>query len=63
MFGLFDAAESIVSNVLDTAESLVHGEMPSKRQVSKLISDGVSIYAISSATGIAVEILEGLSDE
>ena len=63
MFGIFDPITKAVENTLDIADGLVSGETPSKRQIAKLVSDGVSIYAISSATGIAVDVLESISND
>jgi hypothetical protein len=63
MFGIFDPITKAVENTLDIADCLVSGEAPSKKQIAKLISDGVSIYAISSATGIAVDVLQSIIDE
>lgn len=62
MFGIFDAITGVVENGLDILSGLAEGELPTKRQLAKLISDGVSIYAISEATGIAVDILESIVD-
>lgn len=58
MFGLFDSLTNAVENGLGVLGGLVEGELPSKRQLATLISDGISIYAISEATGYSVEVLE-----
>ena len=60
MFGLLTDA---IENTFDIMGELIDGELPSKRQVAKLIDAGVSIYAISEATGFAVEVIEELIDE
>lgn len=62
MFGLFDAVTGAVENGLDILSGLADGELPTKRQLAKLISDGVSIYAISEATGVAVDSLKSIVD-
>lgn len=62
MFGLFNSITDAIENGLDILSGLAEGEAPSKRQIAKLISDGVSIYAISEATGIAVDVLESIID-
>lgn len=62
MFGIFNAVTDAVENGLDILGGLAEGETPTKRQLAKLISDGVSIYTISEATGIAVDVLESIVD-
>ena len=63
MFGIFDQLTSAIENTLDITCGLLDGEIPSKKQVAKLVSDGVSIYAISEATGLAVEVIESIINE
>jgi hypothetical protein len=61
MFGLLTSA---IENTLDiTVNLLTEGELPTKRQVDKLIDDGVSIYAISEATGFAVDVIESIIED
>jgi hypothetical protein len=60
---MFDFIESTVNNILDVGEGFLDGELPSKQQVAKLASDGLSIYAISEATGIAVNVIEGFLED
>jgi len=60
---MFDFITDAVENALDVADGLVSGEDISKRQVARLISDGLSVAAIASATGIAVSVIENLMDE
>jgi hypothetical protein len=60
MFGFFEDA---VVNVLDIGSDLLEGELPSKRQLAKLVDAGLSVYAISEATGIATDVLENLMDD
>lgn len=62
MFGIFNAVTDAVENGLDILGGLAEGETSTKRQLAKLISDGVSIYTISEATGIAVDVLESIVD-
>jgi hypothetical protein len=60
MFGFFTDA---VENVLDIAGDLLEGEAPSKRQLAKLVDAGLTVYAISEATGVAVDVLEGMLED
>jgi hypothetical protein len=60
MFGFFTDA---VENVLDIGEDLLEGEVPTKRQLAKLVDAGLSAYAISEATGLAADVIESLMDD
>lgn len=60
---MFDFITDAVENVLDVADSFVSGEDITKRQVARLVSDGVSIVAIASITGIATDALEKMLEE
>ena len=60
---MFDFITDSIENGLDILGGLVEGDAPSKRQVAKLIADGVSVYAISEATGLAVDVIERLVDD
>ncbi len=60
MFGLLTSA---VENVLDMAEGLCYGELPSKRQVARLIDAGLTIYSISEATGFAEDVIRDLAED
>jgi len=60
MFGFFEDA---VVNVLDIGSDLLEGELPSKRQLAKLVDAGMSIYAISEITGIATDVLENMAED
>lgn len=57
---MFDFITDSIENGLDVLGGLVEGETPTKRQVAQLIADGVSVYVIAEATGIAVDVIEGL---
>lgn len=43
--------------------SLLDGEARSRRQVAKLISDGLTVAAVASATGLAVEVIEKMMED
>ena len=55
MFGFITDA---IENALDIANAVLSGDDITKRQVAQLISDGLSVAAIASATGLAVEVIE-----
>jgi len=60
---MFDFLTDAVENALDVADSVLSGEDVTKRQVARLVSDGLSIAAIASATGLAVEVIEMMVDD
>lgn len=60
---MFDFITDPIENSLDITVSFSSGEDISKRQVAQLLSDGLSIVDISEATGVAVNVLEGLMDD
>jgi len=61
---MFDFIEQGINNVLDITDNLLsEGELPSKKQLSQLISDGLTVAAISSAIGVSEDILENLLKE
>lgn len=57
---MFNFITDSIDNALSVVGDLVCGEMPTRQQVAKLIADGVSIAAISEATGFATEVIEEL---
>ena len=60
---MFDFLTNPIENALGILQGLTYGELPSKRQVAQLVSDGVTIYAISAATGIATDVIESLIED
>jgi len=59
MFGFIgDIVEDVVDTVADIGTGLVNGELPTGKQVSKLIGSGMTVYEISDATGFAVETIK-----
>lgn len=60
---MFNFLTDAIENALDVADSVLSGEDVTKRQVAKLISDGLSAAAIASATGLAVEVIEKMVDD
>lgn len=60
---MFNFLTDAVENALDVADSFLSGEDVTKRQVARLISDGLSVAAIASVTGLAVEVIEKMVDD
>ena len=60
MFGLLTDA---VENVFDMGSYLLDGELPTSRQLAKLVDAGMSVYAISEATGLATDVIEKMLDD
>lgn len=55
---MFDFITNAVENTLDVADAFLSGEDITKRQIARLVSDGLSVAAIASATGIAAEVVQ-----
>ena len=70
MFGFINdaikATTSVVEDAVDITLSVAtlgeYGEL-SKANVSRLIATGITIYALSEATGVAVDILEKIIED
>ena len=60
---MFKFLEDAIENTLDVVGGALSGEDVTKQQISKLVSDGLSIAAICAATGLAVEVVEGIMGE
>lgn len=60
---MFNFLTDSIENGLGILGGLISGEMPSKRQVAKLLADGVSVYAIAEATGFAVDVIRELAGD
>ena len=63
---MIDTTTKIVEDAVDISVSIVtlgeYGEL-SKENVSRLIASGATIYMISEATGVAVDVIESVLDE
>ncbi len=55
MFNLFT---DTIENTLDIGTNLLEGELPSNNQIARLLDAGLSIYAISEITGLAIDVIE-----
>lgn len=54
---MFDFIEKSVSNALDVVGGVINGEDVKREQVAKLIADGLTVAAVASATGLAVDVV------
>jgi len=63
MFGIFDAVEDAVSNVIDVGVGVAtfgeYGDL-NQRNISKMISDGIEIYTIASLFDVSTDVIEKL---
>lgn len=60
MFGILTDS---IENVLNIADSLLSGEDITKKEVAKLVNDGIEIAVIANAAGVGVEVIEALMEE
>lgn len=65
MFGIIsDFVEATVDTVADTVDyALGEGEGPTRANVKKMVSSGLSIYVIALAFGVGVDIIEDLIED
>lgn len=66
---IFDFTEKLANNILDSVENAVDVttdlaclETPKRRQVARLLADGLEIAAISVATGVAEDVIAQIAD-
>lgn len=60
MFNIFTDA---IENILDTGERLIDGELPTKRQVAKLLDAGFTIAGIAAMFDVSAEYIEYLMED
>lgn len=58
MFGLVD----MIDNALTVGGNLLAGELPSQREVAKLIADGIEIAAIAAFFDVSVDVIQEMLD-
>ena len=60
---MFDFITDAIENVLDIGDSLLYGELPSKRQTANLISAGLTVASIAATVGVAESVIESLLED
>ena len=60
---MFNFLTDAIENALNVADATLSGDDISKRQVAKLLADGLTIAATASATGIAIDVIEKWLEE
>lgn len=59
--GVIDLTTETISDVIDVGTAVVtlgeYGDL-NKQNVSRLVASGMTLYALSEATGVAIELLE-----
>lgn len=60
---MFDFVFNAVDNALSLVGDIFDGRDIDRRKVSKLVADGISIAAIASAAGVAVEVIEKVLED
>lgn len=63
---MIDTTTKIVEDAVDISLSVAtlgeYGEL-SKENVSRLIASGITVYALSEATGVAVDVIEKVLED
>lgn len=67
---IFDFTEKLANNMLDSVENAIDVatdaaclETPQRRQVARLLADGLEIAAVAAATGIAEDVIAQLAED
>ena len=60
---MFEFLEDSITNILDIADDVLSGETPQKKQIAKLLADGLTVYAVSEITGVTVDLIEKIKGE
>jgi len=59
---MFKMLTDAIDNTLAVVGGVFTGELPTRRQVAQMISDGMTVAAIASATGFATDVIEKILD-
>ena len=59
---MFKILTDMVDNALSVVTGPLFGEIPTQRQVAKLISDGLSVAAIAASFGVAEDVISSMID-
>lgn len=57
---MLDFLTDSVENALDVIDGFLTGDPVSKRQVAKMIADGVSVATVAAMAGVTVDVIEEL---
>ena len=57
---MFNFLTDAIENTLTVVGGVLIGDLPTRRQVAQMISDGMTVAAVASATGLAVDVIERL---
>ena len=60
---MLDWMESVVENTSDVLFSIADGRAPTKKQISQLIADGVTIATIASVLGFTEDAIRKIMDD
>lgn len=57
---MFNFLTDAIDNTLTVVGGVLTGDLPTQRQAAQMISDGMTVAAVASATGLAVDVIERL---
>lgn len=60
---MFDFVGDFIDGAVDTVDSLLDGELPSKQSLKQLANAGISIYAMSEMYDVSQSVIEKLLDD
>jgi DNA-binding NarL/FixJ family response regulator len=60
---MFKMLTDAIDNTLSVVGGVLTGELPTQRQVAQMISDGMTVAAIASATGLATDVIAKILEQ
>lgn len=60
---MFKLLIDAIDNTLSVVGGVFTGELPTQRQVAQMIADGMTVAAVASATGLAVDVIEKILED
>lgn len=60
---MFNLLTDAIDNALTVVGGVLTGELPTQRQVARMIADGMTVAAVASATGLAVDVVERMLED
>ena len=60
---MFKFLTDAIDNTLTVVGGVFTGELPTQRQVAQMIADGMTVAAVASATGLAVDVIEKILED
>lgn len=60
---MFKFLTDSIDNALSVSSDILDCEPPKRREVAKLLADGLTVWAAAEAAGVAVEVVEAIAEQ